>query len=105
MDDIESQPSSLTIPPVSTTNEKKLAFIEKEIGAFVDEYVVADQGFQNRWKLLINNHSEAKGDDHVQNYAKQLIQMGIFLINLNDTEKEGDGNRSVINWKILMLYF
>lgn len=57
MDDIQSQPSSLTIPPVSTTNEKKLAFIEKEIGAFVDEYVVADQGFQNRWELLSNGTS------------------------------------------------
>lgn len=24
---------------------------------------------------------------------------------LNDTEKEGDGDRSLINWKLLMLYF
>ena len=24
---------------------------------------------------------------------------------LNDTEREGDGDRSLINWKMLMLYF
>lgn len=44
-------------------------------------------------------------DDHVNNYARQVIQMGLMLMNLNDTEKEGDGRRMVINWKILLLYF
>ena len=31
--------------------------------------------------------------------------MGLMLMNLNDTEREGDGRRMVINWKILLLYF
>lgn len=31
--------------------------------------------------------------------------MGLFLIQLNDTEREGDGTRSIINWKILLLFF
>lgn len=31
--------------------------------------------------------------------------MGLMLMNLNDTEREGDGARSVLNWKILLLYF
>ena len=32
------------------------------------------------------------------NYSLQVLQ-------LNDTERERDGNRSLLNWKILMLYF
>ena len=44
-------------------------------------------------------------DDKVMNYALQCIQLGIMLMQLNDTEKEGDGERCLMNWKLLMLYF
>lgn len=44
-------------------------------------------------------------DDGLMNYALQCIQLGTVLMQLNDTEKEGDGERSLINWKIMMLYF
>ena len=43
--------------------------------------------------------------DGVMNYSLQVLQLGFLLMNLNDTEKEGDGNRSLLNWKLLMLYF
>lgn len=33
------------------------------------------------------------------------MQLGVLLMQLNDTEAEGDGDRSLRNWKILMLYF
>lgn len=46
----------------------------------------------------------AKGDG-VMNYSLQVLQLGFLLMQLNDTEKEGDGKRSLLNWKILMLYF
>ena len=49
--------------------------------------------------------SEEHSDDRVMNYALQCIQLGIMLMQLNDTEKEGDGDRCLMNWKILMLYF
>lgn len=39
------------------------------------------------------------------NYTLQVIQLGMFLMQLNDTEKEGDGERCLMNWKLLMLYF
>ena len=39
------------------------------------------------------------------NYALQCIQLGMMLMQLNDTEKEGDGDRCITNWKLLMLYF
>ena len=46
-----------------------------------------------------------ENDDKVMNYTLQCIQLGVMLMQLNDTEKEGDGERSLINWKLLMLYF
>ncbi len=48
--------------------------------------------------------SDAK-DDGLLNYGLQIIQLGVFLMQLNDTEAEGDGERSLINWKMLMLYY
>ena len=44
-------------------------------------------------------------DDGLMNYALQCIQLGTVLMQLNDTEKEGDGERSLINWKLMMIYF
>ena len=38
-----------------------------------------------------------ENDDRVMNYALQCIQLGVMLMQLNDTEKEGDGERSLIN--------
>ena len=46
-----------------------------------------------------------ENDDRVMNYALQCIQLGVMLMQLNNTEKEGDEERSLLNWKLLMLYF
>lgn len=44
-------------------------------------------------------------EDRVMNYGLQVLQLGVFLMQLNDTEKEGDGERALRNWKLLLLYF
>jgi len=44
-------------------------------------------------------------EDRVLNYSLQILQLGTLLMQLNDTEKEGDGERSIRNMKLLMLYF
>ncbi len=53
----------------------------------------------------VSDVDPSKSDDCLMNYAIQCIQLGTMLMQLNDTEKEGDGERSLINWKLLMLYF
>ena len=40
-------------------------------------------------------------DDRIFNYGLHVIQLGT-LLQLNDTKKEGDGERSLRNWKLLM---
>ena len=39
-------------------------------------------------------------EDRCMNYGLQVMQLGVFLMQLNDTEAEGDGERSIINWKL-----
>lgn len=56
-----------------------------------------------------SSHSESavppREKDRLMNYASQCLQLGVMLMQLNDTEKEGDGERCIMNWKLLMLYF
>jgi hypothetical protein len=49
--------------------------------------------------------TKSSDEDGAMNYALQVIQIGVFLVQLNDTEKEGDGERCIMNWKLLMMYF
>ncbi len=44
-------------------------------------------------------------EDRRMNYGLQIMQLGVLLMQLNDTEAEGDGLRSLRNWKLLMLFF
>ena len=36
-------------------------------------------------------------DDHILNYGIWIIQFGLIMMQLNDTENEGDGERAVRN--------
>ena len=43
-------------------------------------------------------------NDRILNYAVQVLQLGVFKMQLGDTEREGDGERMMRNWKMLMLF-
>ena len=47
----------------------------------------------------------SRAEDRLHNYASQCLQLGVLLMQLNDIEKESDGERCIMNWKLLMLYF
>jgi hypothetical protein len=46
-----------------------------------------------------------KNEEDTVNYSLQVLQLGTLLVQLHDTEKEGDGERSLRNMKLLTLYF
>lgn len=47
---------------------------------------------------------QVKEQDNVFNYVLSMLPLGLFLMQLNDIEQEGDGERMMRNWKLLMLY-
>ena len=61
----------------------------------------ADKTHQN----IVSDIPSGSQEDRRLNYGLQVIQLGVMLMQLNDTEKEGDRVCSLINWKMLMLYF
>ena len=46
----------------------------------------------------------SSSEDKIFNYGLQVIQLGVFLMQMDDTEREGDGERMMRNWKLLMLF-
>jgi hypothetical protein len=47
---------------------------------------------------------EANMHDKIVHYNHQVIELRLLPMQLVDTTKEGDGERSIRNWKILTLY-
>ena len=75
--------------------EVKKEYFDKVIGKFVDSYI-----FQR-------GQSPPCGvdEDYVKNYALCLSYLSLVLMQLIDTAREGDGDRNLINQKVLLTIF
>lgn len=51
MDTLHSVPTSHIVPKKSAAQEEKTAYIEKQIGAFVDKCCLLDAGVEQMWTL------------------------------------------------------
>ena len=64
-----------------------------------------EAGQQQPIPRLQSNLPASESEDRIMNYGLQILQMGVLLMQMNDTEKEGDGEQALRNWKLLLLYF
>ena len=75
-----------TSSPQSEENKKKV------FGKFIDVY-------------LLQKTVSTDGEDYVQNYALYFIFLTILILQLKDTAAEADGERNLINQKLLVSVF
>jgi len=66
----------------------------------------------NEHQLVITDHNQEKKEekkqakqDHIYNYSKNVLLLGLLHRNFQDAIKEGDGERVTRMWKHLRLYF
>ena len=79
----------------NATSAEMEAYFNSVFGKFIDEHL-----FQK------NTNSGANEDeDHVQNYALCRIFLTILILQLKDTAAEADGERNLINQKLLLMVF
>ena len=64
-----------------------------------------EAGQQQPIPRLQSNLPASEFEDRIMNYGLQILQMGVLLMQMNDTEKEGDGEQALGNRKLLLLYF
>ena len=76
---------------IHAPNEKKKEYFEEVFEKFVNKYV-----------LQIDPDNR---DDYIKNYGLCFIFLTILLLQMKDTAKEGDGERNLINQKMLLSVF
>ena len=97
MEKIDDYPKKNCFPSniIHKPNDVKKKYFDDIIGKFIDSYI-----FQR-------DQSPPCGvdDDFVKNYALCTSFLSLFLLQLIDTTKQGDGDRNLINQKLLLTIF
>ena len=95
MSSIEDKPSQNKFPENLSreTEENKKKYFDDVFGKFIDKF------------LLQKNLHIDEEEDYVRNYALCCIFLAILIIQMKDTAAEADGERNLINQKLLLCVF
>ena len=98
LDDFDGTPTKhiFTCDPKTATLEEKQQFLGDALGKFVDEFIIHNRQYYKR---------DAEEDDYKKNYGLCIIFLTILIMQLKDTAKEGDGERNLINQKLMLCVF
>ncbi|CAH3190469.1 unnamed protein product [Porites lobata] len=93
MSDLEDTPSLHKFPQniARETTENKKKYFDDAFGKFIDKFL-----------LQKVNANDFYNDDYVMNYALCCIFLAVLVMQMKDTAAEGDGNRNLINQKLLL---
>ena len=80
---------------INDTIEAKQQYFDEAFGGFIDKFVLQNQ---------LNSPSYDK-EDYIMNYGMSCIFLAAVLLQLKDTAAEADGDRNLINQKLLLLIF
>ena len=97
MESLDSYPTLNNFPPnmIHKSQQDIQSYFDQYIGLFVDNYIFQrDQAPE-----------PGKDEDYVKNYALMITFLSLFLLQLKDTAAEGDGDRNLVNQKVLLGIF
>jgi hypothetical protein len=77
------------------TEENKKKYFDDAFGRFISKYLLQKD----------NNSVADDEDDYIRNYALCCIFLTILILQMKDTSAEGDGERNLINQKLLLSVF
>jgi len=93
----DDKPTSNTFPNniCHDTTQKKKEYFDDAFGKFIDKFLLQRDG-QPRPPMI---------DDHIRNYSLCCIFLTILILQMKDTAREADGERNLINQKMLLMVF
>lgn len=103
MDDTNEEPKQHAWPPElvpASSAELSWEYLHDILGTFVDQYIMPSIAFDITGKP--QKGSEKNG---IRNYACSLMTDCLVIAKFNDAVHEGDGERMMVIWKLLLLYF
>ena len=92
MEKVDDLPTKHRIPQSPMTRQQKLEYFDNVEGEFVRTFI-----------SQIGQASEE--EDNVKNYGLSFIYLTVMLLQLEDTAREGDGERNLMNQKLLIPLF
>ena len=109
MQTVDDQPSTNAPPEGTVSKDDKAKYLQETVRKFVDQFVPLHQ---NLSAAALSSDLEVEQpmstdvqEDKIANYSHQVIELGLMLMQLIDTAREGDGERSIRNWKLLTFFF
>ena len=100
MTDLNDQPNESIIPPGVTGS----AVIESVAEVIISDYVDLDVTLDTP-KQKSKRKATDKDIDRVQEYAKDVLSMGLLYLQFQESISDGAGKRVFIVWKFLLLIF
>ena len=98
MRDLTDRPSSELFPTdQELTRKERSAVLDSAARMIISNFV--DISFPKQRK------NAPKNADHILEYAKETLTMGLIFLEFKDAVREGDGDRVLRCWKFLFLFF
>ncbi len=96
MSSLSDSPDASLFPPGITDNTVRTA-LESGVKTVMSQFV--DLSYPPK------HQGHTSPTDHVQEYAKEALTLGLFQMEFHDAIREGDGLRVLRCWKFLVLFF
>jgi hypothetical protein len=98
MSNLEDEPTLHPFPENIThkTISDKKQYFDDVFGKFIDKFLL---------QKVDAGDPDDGDDDYVKNYALSFIFLGVLIMQMRDTGAEGDGQRNLINQKLLLSVF
>ena len=109
MENVNDEPKINAPPEGLLSKEEKVTYLESITRKIVEKFAPLHQNLSAAVLLPDPEGEQCMStniqEDKIANYSHQVIELGLILMQLIDTAREGDGERSVRNWKMLTCYF
>ena len=113
MQNLSDTPDETLMPPSTTSKEEKAVAIKSVRKIIIQEFVdlkfhkerpkaMKAAGGKQPQKAVQKKQPNL---DHIQEYAKELLTLGLFYFELQDGIWEGNGLRVLRCWKYLLQFF
>jgi L1 cell adhesion molecule like protein len=98
MDVLDDVPTSEIIP------ENFWLFTDEQMSTLLEE--ITESLVTNLVDLSLPSDDQSMStDDHVLEYAREVVSLGLLYMNYRDAIREGDGERILLLWKFMLLIF
>ena len=98
VDSLDDQPDVNMFPEHDQDIPDKITVLKSAVDILVHNFVDIAQRKGRKQKSKDNL-------DHTQEYAKELLSLGLFYLKFQDAIREGDGLRVLRCWKLMFLWF